>query len=179
MSTAVATVRQAWPEDMPAVSEIYRHYVETTTATFEIEAPDVREWSARFWRIAETGLPFVVAEIDGRVVGYAFCKPWNARAAYRWTVEDSVYVAPSAMGRGVGSALLDSLLTMCAAAGVREVIAVVVDTGDPRSLALHRRHGFTETGRLADVGFKKDTWLDTVLLQRSLRDAHVRADGLR
>ena len=103
------------------------------------------------------------------VAGYVYCAPWKTRPAYRHTVEDSVYLAPRAVGRGIGGALLDTLLGDCAAAGIREVIAVIVATEDAASLALHRNRGFVDAGRLAAVGFKHGRWLDTLLLQRSLR----------
>jgi L-amino acid N-acyltransferase YncA len=162
------TIRPASPADLAAITEIYTHYVTETTVTFELRAPDRREWSARYWAIAETGLPFLVAEWDGRIAGYAYCARWKARQAYRRTGESSIYVAPWAVGRGLGTALLTELLDVCTAAGIRELVAVVVDTGDPASLRLHQRHGFTEAGRLRRVGYKHDRWLDTVLLQRSL-----------
>ena len=162
-------IRAAWPADLTRVGDIYAHYVATTTATFEVQAPDRQAWSRRFWASAEAGLPFLVAELDGEVAGYALCAPWRSRPAYRRTVESSVYVAPRAVRRGVGTALLEQLLEACSAAGVREVIAVIADTADPASIELHRRHGFVEAGRLRAVGFKHGRWLDTVLLQRSLR----------
>jgi phosphinothricin acetyltransferase len=170
-SGSSVSVRDAAPDDLTAVTEIYAHYVERTMATFEISPPDRRDWSQRYWTAAAAGLPFLVAEIDGTVAGYAFGSRWKLRAAYRQTVEDSIYVAPWATGNGIGTALLSALITDCAAAGVRELIAVIVDTGDPASLALHRRHGFREIGRLTEVGFKQGHWLDTILLQRSLRRA--------
>ena len=105
----------------------------------------------------------------GRVAGYAYCAPWKTRPAYRHTVEDSIYVAPDAVGCGIGGRLLDELLTECTRAGVREVIAVIVDADGAASLALHRNRGFVDAGRLTAVGFKHGRWLDTMLLQRSLR----------
>lgn len=169
MNGSTATIRPASPADLAAISEIYAHYVAHTTVTFELRAPDGRAWSGRYWAIAEAGLPFLVAELDERVAGYAYCAPWKPREAYRQTAEESIYLAPWAVGRGLGAALLAELLTASAAAGIRELIAVIADTGDPSSLTLHRRHGFTEVGRLRRVGFKHGRWLDTVLLQRSLQ----------
>ncbi|GAB3748614.1 GNAT family N-acetyltransferase [Microlunatus parietis] len=163
------SVRDAVPSDLDAVTEIYAHYVERTAATFELTPPNRRDWSQRYWTAAAAGLPFLVAELNGTVAGYAHGARWKPRAAYRRTVEDSVYVAPTATGLGVGGALLAALIKACATADVRELIAVVVDTGDPASLTLHRRHGFREIGRLTAVGFKHGRWWDTVLLQRSLR----------
>jgi L-amino acid N-acyltransferase YncA len=164
-------IREARPADLDAVHAIYAHYVTTSAATFELTPPDRREWDRRFAAISEQGLPFVVAGHTGGIDGYAYCAPWRPRPAYRGTAEVSVYVAPSAAGRGVGGALLDALLARAAEAGLRELIAVVADTGDPASMALHRGRGFTESGRLAGVGCKHGRWLDTVLLQRRLHDA--------
>lgn len=167
MSTAVE-VRPTRPTDLDAIGSIYRHYVENTVATFELTPPDRTEWDRRFRAVVASGVPFLTATVDGEVAGYAYCGPWKTRPAYRHTVEDSVYVAPAALGRGIGGRLLDDLLTGCAQAGVRQVIAVIVDADGAASVALHRRRGFTEAGRLRAVGFKHDRWLDTVLLQRSL-----------
>ena len=163
MSTRVAT-----PDDLDAIAEIYAHYVATSLATFELDPPDAAEWRRRFAVIADAGLPFLVAERDGAIAGYAYCAPWKTRPAYRATVEDSVYVAPSAVGQGCGTELVRDLLDACAAAGIREVIAVIADTGDPASVDLHRRFGFVDAGRLTRVGYKHDRFVDTLLLQRSL-----------
>lgn len=165
---ADVTVRSATSQDLEAVAQIYAHYVMTSTATFELEPPPPAEWRTRFAAVIGSGLPFLVAEAGDRTVGYGYCTPWRTRPAYRFTVEDSVYVREGATGRGIGRALLDALLDSCRRAGIREVIAVVTD-GHPDSIALHRRCGFAEVGRLVSVGHKYDRWLDTVLLQRSLR----------
>lgn len=162
------TVRPATAADIDAVRDIYAHYVRTSVATFEVEPPSREELSARLGAARSAGLPYLVAAVDGRITGYAYCAPWKTRPAYRYTVEDSVYVAPDAVGMGVGGRLLDALLEDCAAAGIREVIAVIVDADANGSLTLHRRRGFVEAGRLERVGFKHDRWLDTVLLQKSL-----------
>jgi L-amino acid N-acyltransferase YncA len=163
----VIAIRPAEERDLAAVQRIYAHYVERTQATFEERAPDVDELRRRVAAVRERGLPYLVATADA-VLGYGYCTAYRTRAAYRRTVEDSVYVAPEARGRGIGRALLERLLADCAAAGVREVIAVVADTGDPASVALHARCGFREAGRLRGVGSKHGRFLDTVLLQRSL-----------
>jgi L-amino acid N-acyltransferase YncA len=161
-------VREADVADLDMVAGIYRHYVDDSVATFEDTPPDRAGWEARLARAAELDLPFLVAEARDLIVGYAYATPWRSRPAYRHTVEESVYVVPWATGHGVGHALLDELLRRCAVAGVREVVAVVVDTGDASSVALHRRCGFVDAGRLARVGHKHGRWLDTLLLQRSL-----------
>ncbi|MGW0158578.1 N-acetyltransferase family protein [Mycobacterium sp. NPDC003323] len=162
------SVRTATVDDLPAIADIYAHYVGNSVATFEIDAPDLAQWVRRFGAIVDAGLPFLVVERAGAVVGYAYCAPWKTRPAYRATVEDSVYVAPSAIGTGCGAELLAALLQRCAAAGIREVIAVIADSGDPASARLHRRFGFREAGRLVRVGHKHDRWIDTVLLQYSV-----------
>jgi len=161
-------IRRSVPDDLDAISSIYAHHVQTSVATFELTPPDPPEWQRRLQAITGDGLPFLTATRDGRVAGYAYCSPWKVRPAYRYTVEDSIYVAPDAVGCGVGGRLLDALLSDCAGAGVREVIAVIVDADGAASLALHRNRGFVDAGRLTAVGFKHGRWLDTLLLQRSL-----------
>lgn len=168
MYSAAVTVRPTSPDDLGAISDIYAHHVRTGVATFELTAPDLPEWQRRFDAVISPGLPFLTATLDDEIVGYAYCVPWKSRPAYRHTVEDSVYVAPHAVGRGVGGHLLDGLLAECASAGIREVIAVIVDADGASSLALHRKRGFIDAGRLTSVGFKHGRWLDTLLLQRSL-----------
>lgn len=167
-------LRPATEGDLARIAEIYAPYVADTVITFETIVPDVAEWSARLEAIRGNGLPFLVAETERRVVGYAYCAPWKTRSAYRRTAEDSIYLDPAARGRGLGGRLLDRLLDEAQAVGVREVIAVIADpaeSGDPTdtaSVSLHRRRGFAEAGRLRRVGHKHGHWVDTVLMQRSL-----------
>lgn len=164
-----AAIRPTSADDLDAIAAIYAHHVESGVATFELTPPDRAEWERRLQTARDLELPFVTATLDGSIVGYAYCAPWKTRPAYRHTVENSIYLVPHASGRGIGAQLMTALLDGCAAAGIREVIAVVVDTEDAAaSLALHRGHGFVEAGRLRAVGFKHGRWLDTVLLQRSL-----------
>ncbi|WP_024803791.1 GNAT family N-acetyltransferase [Nocardia sp. BMG51109] len=163
-----SSVRAGTPGDLPAVTEIYGHYVRDTVATFELREPDLAEWHRRFDAITAAGLPFLVAEDDGRVAGYAYCAPWKQRPAYRQTVENSIYLAPWALGRGLGGRLLDALLAACRSRDLREVIAVIADSGNPSSPALHRSRGFADAGRLHRVGYKHDRWIDTILMQLSL-----------
>lgn len=164
-----AVVRPTSPDDLDAISVIYAHHVETGVATFELIPPHREEWESRLATARMSELPFLTATLDDEIVGYAYCSPWKLRPAYRHTVENSIYLTPQCAGRGVGTLLLQGLLDGCTAAGVREVIAVVVDTDEAAaSLALHRKHGFTEAGRLRAVGYKHGRWLDTVLLQCSL-----------
>jgi L-amino acid N-acyltransferase YncA len=162
------TVRAAVPADLEAVAAICAHYVTTTVTTFEEVPPTVAEWRQRLDNLAGRNLPFLVAEQDGTVCGYAYASPWRPKPAYRYTVEDTVYVSPDRTGRGVGRALLGALLTGCEQAGVRQVVAVIADTGSDASVAVHRRLGFDAAGRLCRVGHKHGRWIDTVLMQREL-----------
>lgn len=169
MSRADVVVRPAIVDDLDAIAKIYAHHVVTGVATFELTPPDSDEWRRRFDAVAERELPFVTATLDGEVAGYGYCAPWKSRPAYRHTVEDSVYVAPTAVGRGIGGRMLDSLLAECARVDIRQVIAVIVDTDDAAaSLTLHRNRGFVDAGRLTGVGYKHGQWLDTVLLQHGI-----------
>jgi L-amino acid N-acyltransferase YncA len=161
----LVTIRPATPADAAAVAAIYAHYVETSAATFDEVAPTADETAAR---IEAARLPFLVSETGGTIDGYAYLVPYSDRRAYRFTVEDSVYVAPEARGRSVGKALLEQLLAEGKRAGVREVIARIAVTDDPASVEIHRAFGFIEAGRLTDVGFKLGRWHDTLLMQRSL-----------
>ena len=150
---------------------IFAHYVRHTLVTFEETAPPVAAWQARLDELAALGLPFLVARTGGEVAGYAYASPWRGLPGYRRTVTDSVYVAPHRTGQGLGRALLAALLTECARAGMRQVIAVIAGTGDGTSIALHRSFGFTWAGRLTGVGSKHGRWIDTVLMQLDLTTA--------
>ena len=160
-------------KDMEQVAAIYAHYVASGAATFDEVAPDIEAWSVKAGSVVARGLPFLVAEIGGSVVGFGYAGPWRPRPAYRHTVEDTVYVAPSRLRNGLGRLLLDALIDGCRNVGVEQVIAVIADTGDPASQALHRGAGFTEAGRLVKVGFKHGQWIDTVLMQLSLEPAQT------
>lgn len=168
---ASAVIRDATPADLDAITAIYAHYVTETVATFEETAPSAADWARRLAELAGRGLPFLVADVTGTVAGYAYAGPWRPKPAYRHTVEDSIYLAPGRTGEGLGHALLDALLARCAQAGVRQVVAVIADTGHDASPALHRRFGFAPAGRLAAVGRKHGRWIDTVLMQRDLTTA--------
>lgn len=161
-------VRAAMPRDTRAIAEIYAHYVATSAATFEESAPGTEVIAERMDEIASAGLPFLVFEDGARILGYAYLAPYKPRSAYRYTAEDSVYVAAEARGRGVGRALLERLLEAGEAAGVREVVAIIALTEEPTSVALHLKVGFEEVGRLRAVGFKHGRWYDTLLMQRSV-----------
>lgn len=168
MTLPEAVIRPAVPADLNAVAEIFAHYVSETVITFEQTPPTVAEWQDRLDDLTGQGLPFLVAELDGDVAGYAYASPWRPKPAYRHTVEDSIYLAPGQTGRGLGSALLGALLDQCAQADLRQMIAVIADTGSDASTALHKRFGFADAGRLTRVGYKHGRWIDTVLMQRAL-----------
>lgn len=168
MGTEQVRVRPATVADLGTVAGILAFYVMNSVVTFEEDPPGVPQWDDRLGDLAERKLPFLVAESGGAVAGYAYASPWRPKPAYRHTVEDSVYLAPGQRGRGLGRLLLESLLTGCARAGVRQVIAVISDSGNPASVALHRACGFADAGRLAQVGYKHGRWIDTILLQREL-----------
>ena len=161
-------IRPAITEDAPALASIYAHYVLTHTATFETEPPTVAEMERRRAAIAGTGMPYLVAEDAGRVIGYGYAGTYRPRIAYRHTVEDSIYLDAAATGRGIGRALLGQLIAASEAAGFRQMVAVIGDSENAASVRLHASLGFTEVGVLRDVGFKFGRWLDTVLMQRAL-----------
>ena len=169
MTAPQPVVRAAVPADAEQVAAIFAHYVATSVATFEEVPPTAADWRRRLGELSRLNLPFLVAlGTPGTVCGYAYAGPWRPKPAYRYTVEDTVYISPGHTGRGVGSALLAGLLAGCADAGARQVIAVIADTGSDASAALHRRFGFAEAGRLSGVGRKHGRWIDTVLMQRDL-----------
>jgi L-amino acid N-acyltransferase YncA len=165
-----ARVRAGTADDLATVAEIFAHYVLRSVATFEETPPSVRDWQGKFDAATEHRLPFLVAEADRRVVGYAYASPWRPKPAYRHTVEDSVYLSPDWTGRGLGRLLLAELIARSQRAGARQMVAVIADSGDPASATLHRRLGFADAGRLARVGFKHGRWIDTLLLQRDLTE---------
>ncbi|WP_433479272.1 N-acetyltransferase family protein [Spirillospora sp. CA-142024] len=168
MTVPEAVIRPAGRGDPKAVAEIFTHYVSHTVITFEQTPPAVAEWRRRLDDLTGRGLPFLVADLDGEVAGYAYAGPWRPKPAYRHTVEDSIYLAPDRTGRGLGGALLGGLVNRCARAGMRQMIAVIADTGGDASTALHRRFGFTDAGRLTGVGHKHGRSIDTLLMQRAL-----------
>ncbi|WP_069387753.1 GNAT family N-acetyltransferase [Cellulosimicrobium cellulans] len=164
-----ATVRPAVAADLPRVAAIFAPFARDTAVTFEAEPWDVARWADKHDDLARRGLPFLVADVDGAVAGFAYAGPWRPKAAYRHTVEDTIYLDPAYAGQGLGTALLTALLDAAAQAGARQVVSVVADVPEAAaSLPLHRRLGFVEAGRLTAVGFKHGRWVDTVLLQRAL-----------
>jgi L-amino acid N-acyltransferase YncA len=163
-------IRAAVPADIAAITRIYAHAVRFGTASFEIEPPDEAEMARRQRALIEGGFPYLVAEADGAVAGYAYAGPYRSRPAYRFSVENSVYVAPEAHRRGIGRALLDRLIAEAAARGFRQMIAVIGDSDQTASIALHRAAGFRLVGTIAAVGFKHGRWLDSVLMQLELKE---------
>ena len=162
-------IRPATLADLPAIVAIYAHNVRTGTASFETEPPDLAEMTRRFQTLQDAGMPYVVAEADGKLLGYAYAGPYRARPAYRNTVEDSIYLDTAAQGRGVGTMLLQALIRECQARGFKQMVAVVGGGYEnPGSAKLHARCGFREVGVLEKVGYKFDRWLDCLLMQRAL-----------
>jgi L-amino acid N-acyltransferase YncA len=169
MKADALTIRDAREADIPAIAAIYADAVLTGTASYEIEPPDEAEMARRWRALAEAGFPYLVAEAEGRLLGYAYAGPFRTRPAYRWFVEDTVYVARDAQRRGVGRSLLARLVAMCEERGFRQMVAVIGD-GERQvaSVGLHAALGFSTVGVLEGTGFKFGRWLDTLLMQRPL-----------
>jgi L-amino acid N-acyltransferase YncA len=163
-----ALVRDSTEADIAAVQRIYAHYVLNALATFEETPPLVEEMVTRRHKVLDLGLPYLVADSGGEILGYCYASAYHSRAAYRHTIEDSVYVANGVGGRGVGAALLGALIARCEAGPWRQMIAIIGDSGNAASIALHRRFGFEATGTLRSVGFKFGRWVDTPFMQRAL-----------
>ena len=161
-------IRPTTPADLPAITEIYQHAVLYGTATFELIPPDLAEITRRFGALMDGGFPYLVAALEGRVVGYAYAGPYRPRPAYRFTVENSVYLQPSMHRRGIGLQLLQRLIAESEARGYRQMIAVIGDSANAGSIGVHRRCGFEMIGTHPSVGFKFGRWLDTVMMQRAL-----------
>jgi phosphinothricin acetyltransferase len=161
-------VRAATPDDIGEIHSIYAHHVLKGLASFEEEPPSPAELRRRYDEVTGRGLPYLVAEFGGMVAGYAYCTLYRARSAYRYSLEDSVYVRPDAQGRGIGIMLLDQLIGRCEALGYRQMIAVIGDSANAASIGLHARAGFLRVGTLRSVGFKFGRWVDSVVMQRPL-----------
>ena len=161
-------IRPAAASDAPALAAIYAHHVLHGFGTFEEVPPTPEQMDERRRNVTAHGLPYLVAEEAGHVLGYAYAAPFRPRAAYRYTVEDSVYIAPDAQGRGVGRMLLSRVLADCEALGLRQVIAVIGDSANAASIALHAALGFQRLGLARSVGFKHGRWVDTVWMQKTL-----------
>ena len=162
------TIRAATAADIPAITAIYDHAVRHGTASFELDPPDATEMARRRQALVEAGYPYLVAEADGALVGYAYAAAYRPRPAYRFSVEDSVYVAPALYRRGIGRALLGGLIAEAEQRGFRQMVAVIGDASQAPSIELHRAAGFRLIGTVANVGHKLGRWLDTVLMQRAL-----------
>ena len=161
-------IRDTDEPDFETIQIIYAHEVLHGLATFEEVPPPIEELKARHAAVKELGLPYLTAELEGQVVGYGYTSPFRPRVAYRYTIEDSVYVAQGMQGNGIGQALLSSLIERCEAGPWRQMIAVIGDTDNAGSIALHRKLDFHQAGTLHKTGFKLGRWVDTVLMQRAL-----------
>ena len=161
-------IRHATLDDMSAVQNIYAYHVLHSTATFEQSPPDEQEMGARYIQVREQNLPWLVAELDGQIVGYAYAGTYRSRPAYRFTIEDSIYLAQGQIGKGLGKALLEQLLLECEKGPWRQMVAVISGHDSRGSIALHRSLGFAHVGTQPAVGYKFQQWIDVVIMQRSL-----------
>ena len=161
-------IRPATPDDIPAIAAIYGHHVATGLASFELEPPTVDEMRRRYDELVPRGFPYLVAERDGAVAGYAYAGSYRARPAYRFSVENSVYIAPDARRGGVGRALLEALIAESARRGFRQMVAVIGDSDNAASIGLHAACGFAMIGALPSIGWKFGRWVDSVFMQRPL-----------
>ncbi|CAN5237277.1 GNAT family N-acetyltransferase [soil metagenome] len=164
------TIRDATAEDLPHVREIYNHYVMNSTVTFDEQKMTLAALRHKFQKATAKKMPFLVAQSpSGQILGYAYVYPWKEKAAYRFTVENSIYLGPASTGKGLGKALLAELIERSQAAGLKEIVAVIADKGAEASIQMHKNFGFKEIGHMGKVGFKFDRWLGTVLMQKSLK----------
>ncbi len=170
-------IRDAEPEDFERITEIYGHHVLHGLASFEERAPEIAELTSRWQHVRERGLPYLVADVDGRVEGFAYAGAYRTRPAYRFTVEDTIYIAPEVVGKGAGSALLSELIKRVTALGYRQMIAVIGDSANVASIGLHARLGFRVAGTLQSAGFKMGRWVDSVIMQRGLGDGDSDTPG--
>ena len=163
-------IRDAAPDDLPAIQRIYAHHVLHGVGSFEETPPSLETMLARFDLVKSRGLPWLVAQMDGAITGYAYADLHRDRSAYRFTLEDAVYIAPSHARRGLGRALLHEILARAQAGGFRQMIAVIGDSQNHGSIGLHAALGFRHIGTLPSVGFKFGRWLDSVIMQKALQD---------
>jgi L-amino acid N-acyltransferase YncA len=162
------TIRDAGDADVAAILAIYGHHARSGLGTFEEDAPPRKEMETRMVAVQSEGLPYLVAERGGTILGFAYAAPFRMRRGYRFTAEDSVYVAPEAIGQGVGRVLLAAVIEACEALGLRQLTAVIGDSGNAASIGLHAALGFKHTGSSSAVGFKHGRWVDIVFMQRAL-----------
>jgi L-amino acid N-acyltransferase YncA len=172
-----AEIRITQEADLPAITAIYQDAVLTGTATFEIEPPDLAEMTRRFRALTDGGFPYLVAVLDGRVAGYGYAGPYRPRPAYRFTVENSIYLDPVSHRRGIGLKLMQELILACTARGFRQMIAVIGDSANAGSVGLHTRCGFQMIGTHPNVGLKFGRWLDTVMMQLPLGEGAATVPG--
>jgi len=170
-------IRPAIEADFTAITAIYSHSVRMDNASFELEPPDCTEMKQRWRTLVEGGYPYIVAAEGDMILGYAYAGPYRPRRAYRFAVENTIYVAESAKRRGIGNQLLKHLIERCEAGPYRQMIAVIGDTDNPASTALHAKHGFALVGQLKAIGYKHDRWLDTIIMQRPLGAGDTAAPG--
>ena len=168
-------IRPSRDEDLPAITAIYAHHVLHGTGTFETDPPSAADMAARRADVLGRGLPYIVAEEQGEILGFAYANWFKPRPAYRFSAEDSIYVADAARGRGVGRLLLDALCAAAEAAGVRKLLAVIGDSANAGSVGVHRAAGFTEIGVMRSVGWKFGAWRDVVLMEKPLGPADTTA----
>jgi L-amino acid N-acyltransferase YncA len=166
--SGIVVIRQAVPADIPAITRIYDHAVRFGTASFELEAPDEAEMARRQRMLLDGNFPYLVADLGNTVAGYAYAGPYRPRRAYRFSVEDSIYISPDAQRRGIGRLLLSELIAVATERGFRQMVAIIGDSAQVPSIELHRAHGFRMIGAIEAVGYKFDRWLDTVVMQRAL-----------
>lgn len=163
-------IRDAVPSDLPSIRAIYNHYVLNTVVTFDEEEMTLRAARHKFTSVRRLGMPYIVAVSPTKqILGYAYVFPWKEKAAYRYTVENSIYLGPASTGKGLGRALLGALIERSREAGLKEIIAVIADGGAEASIALHKEFGFVEGGHMGKVGFKFGRWIGTILMQKSLK----------
>jgi L-amino acid N-acyltransferase YncA len=167
----MVTIRDATAADIPAIQAIYAHHVLHGLASFEEVAPPVEEMRSRFDAIAGTGKPYLVAEIGGRIVGYGYASTYRTRSAYRYTLENSIYIDERARGQGVGTALLEELISRCRKGPWRQMLAVIGDSANVASIGVHRKAGFRQVGLFEKVGYKHGRWVDSVVMQLELSPA--------
>jgi L-amino acid N-acyltransferase YncA len=164
------SIRDAVEQDLPHIREIYNHYVLNSTVTFDEKPMTIAALRRKFASVQKLGFPYIVAvSPSGQILGYAYVYPWKEKAAYRFTVENSIYLGPASTGKGLGKVLLGELITRSKAAGIKEIIAVIADKGAEGSIKIHKDYGFKDIGHMGKVGFKFGRWLGTYMMQKSLK----------
>jgi L-amino acid N-acyltransferase YncA len=177
MSSTPVLIRSSLEADVVSITAIYAHAVQHATGTFELDTPDLAEMTCRRAAVLEKSCPWLVAEAAGRVLGFAYAQPFRPRKAYRFTLEDSIYLHHEARGMGLGRLLLAELLARCQALGARQMLAVIGDSANVASVALHRSQGFVHVGTFKDVGHKLGQWRDVVLMQCALGPGSLTPPG--